>query len=84
MATATPQNINISVNVGANLPGDVDIRPLPPSIIELVPEYRDYDYVVVDDEIVIVQPSTRKVVEIIRTGGQTQAMATTHVNPCGP
>ena len=82
--TTTPQHVNISVNIGANLPGDLDIRPLPPSVIELVPEYRGFNYVVVNDEIVIVEPSTRRVVEIIREGGQTQAMATTHVNPCGP
>lgn len=83
MATARPQHINVNVNVGAPLPGDVDLLPLPPDVVSLVPEYRDYDYVVVNDEIVIVQPSTRHVVEIIGGGGETQAMATTHVGPCG-
>jgi hypothetical protein len=65
--------------------------PLPTNIVELVPEFRGYDYVVANDEIVIVQPSTRKVVEVINTGGATalgaggaQAMAGTRVNPCGP
>ena len=43
--------------------------PLPASIVSIVPEYRGYDYVVVRDEIVIVQPSTRKVVEVIHRGG---------------
>ncbi len=86
MATARPQNINVNVNVGADLPGDVDLLPLPPTVVEVVPEFRGYDYVVVNDEIVIVQPSTRRVVEVINEGGGegTQAMATTRVNPCGP
>ena len=92
-ATSSTQNINVSVNVGRPLPGDVDVRPLPPAVVDLVPEYRGYDYVVSNDEIVIVQPSTRKVVEVISEGGgpapategtSTQAAAGTRVNPCGP
>ncbi len=74
--------------IGAPLPGDVELMPLPPTIVDLVPEYRDYDYVVVNDEIVIVQPSTRQVVEVINTcGGEAmnvggpQAMAGTRLNP---
>jgi Protein of unknown function (DUF1236) len=84
LATATPQNVNVNVAVGTALPGDVRLMPLPPTVVDLVPECRDYDYVVVNGEIVIVQPSTRHVVEVINTGGGEQAMAATHVNPCGP
>ena len=89
LATATPQNAKVAVNIGAPLPGEVNLLPLPATIVDLVPEYRGYDYVVVNDEIVIVQPSTRKVVEIINTGGAAamtagvQAMAGSRVNPCG-
>ncbi len=92
IGNARPQNINVNVRVGAALPGDVELAPLPPAIVSLVPEYRDYDYVVANDEIVIVQPSTRNVVEVIDTGGGVamnesgpQAMAGgTRLNPCGP
>jgi hypothetical protein len=85
MATSSSVNReNINISVGVDLPGNIDVLPLPPDVVELVPEYRDYDYVVVNDEIAIVQPSTRRVVEIIREGGGTQAMNATHVNPCGP
>lgn len=55
------------------LPGELDLRPLPPRVAELIPEYRGYEYVVANDEVFIVQPSTRRVVEIIREGGPTQA-----------
>jgi hypothetical protein len=71
------------------LPGDVNLMPLPTTIVDLVPEYRGYDYVVANDEIVIVQPSTRNVVEVINTGGGVamnegaQAMSSTHLAPCG-
>ena len=66
MSTGRSQNINVAVNVGAPLPGEVDLLPLPPTIISLVPEFQGYEYVVVNDEIVIVQSSTRVVAEIIR------------------
>jgi hypothetical protein len=74
MTTASPQNVNINVSVGGLLPGEVDLQPLPPAVVELVPEYRGYDYVVVNEQIFIIEPSTRRVVEIIREGGPTQAM----------
>ncbi len=86
------ENVNVHINnisVGVALPGDVSLMPLPTTIVDLVPEYRGYDYVVANDEIVIVQPSTRNVVEVINTGGGVamnegaQAMASTHLAPCG-
>jgi hypothetical protein len=74
--TASPAqtSVDIDVNVGEPLLGNVELMPLPPAVVSIVPEYRDYDYVVAHDEIVIVQPSTRKVVEVIQRGGETHAM----------
>ena len=71
MATATPQMASLggNVHVGSPLPGEIDLMPLPKPIVDLVPEYRDYEYVVVNNEIVFVKPSTRQVVEVINTGG---------------
>ncbi len=90
-ATHEPRHLDMRVNVGMPLPGEVDIEPLPPSIVELMPEYRGYDYVYADDEVVIIDPSSRRVVEMISEGGGTamneggEAMAgATRVNPCGP
>ncbi len=84
MASARPEHLDVNVRIGAALPGDVYLMPLPSTVVDLMPEYRDYDYVVANDEIVIVQPSTRHVVEVINTGGGgEQAMAETHLNPCG-
>jgi hypothetical protein len=63
-------NINVSqVNVGVDLPGDAVINPLPPAIVEIVPEFRGYDYFIVGDEVVIVDPASRQVVEIIEDVG---------------
>ncbi len=90
MTTARPRHVDVNVNVGQPLPGEVDLQPLPSTIVDLVPEYRGYDYVVANDEIVIVQPRTRHVVEVINTGGGVavnegggeEAMAGTWLNPC--
>jgi hypothetical protein len=90
MASAQPQSLNVNLNVGTVLPAAVALAPLPPNVVQLVPEYQGYDYVVANDEIVIVQPETRNVVEVISggpaypAGAGQQAMAGTRVNPCGP
>jgi hypothetical protein len=61
------ENINVSINIGEALPQRVRVRPVPQSIVSISPEFRGYDYVVVRDEIVIVEPRTKKVVTIIRS-----------------
>jgi hypothetical protein len=61
------ENVNIDVHVGAEIPtGRVHFRPVPASIVSISPEFRGYDYVVIEDDVVIVQPRTHKVVAIIR------------------
>jgi len=66
----TSPNINVNeVRIGADMPGDVVINPLPPAILQIVPEFRGYDYFVVGDEVVIVDPASRQVVEIIEDVG---------------
>jgi hypothetical protein len=68
-AARNSQNINVDVSVGAALPADVVVNPLPVTIVDFVPEFRGYDYFVMGDEIVIVDPVTRQVVEIIEDVG---------------
>jgi hypothetical protein len=65
------ENVNFNINVGAPLPTDVALLPLPPDVVELAPEYRGYDYVLVNDEIVFVSPSTRDVVGMIELGASS-------------
>lgn len=60
------RDVNFQVNVGVEVPRTVDLRPLPPSVIEVVPQYRGYRFFVLGDgRIVIVQPSDYKIVTII-------------------
>lgn len=74
--TASNENINIRVNVGDRLPSRVRPRPLPSDIVRIVPQYRDYEYVVINDEIAIIDPRSHEVVEIIEESGSSDGRAT--------
>lgn len=66
-------NVDIDISVGRALPRDWDYYPLPPAIIEVVPEYRGYRYAYVEDRYVIIDPNTYEVVTVIEAGGSGQA-----------
>jgi Protein of unknown function (DUF1236) len=64
-------NVNISISVGTRIPRSVRLVALPASIIAVVPAYRSYRYVVVNEQICIVDPNTYEIVEVIALPGQT-------------
>ena len=64
-------NVNVSINIGTRLPRELQLVALPASIIVIVPEYRTYRYVVINDQICIVEPNSYEIVEIIPVSGQT-------------
>lgn len=67
-------NVNFSLTVGTAIPRDVHLQTLPADVVEVVPQYRGYSFFVVRDEIVIVEPSTYKIVTVLpRSGGSTAA-----------
>jgi hypothetical protein len=65
-------NVNFSLSVGTAVPRDIHLEPLPTDVVEIVPQYRGYDFFLARDEIVIVEPSTYKIIDVIpRSGGST-------------
>ncbi|HEY2352998.1 MAG TPA: DUF1236 domain-containing protein, partial [Candidatus Acidoferrum sp.] len=58
-------NVNFDVTVGTRIPRNVHVVVLPEEIVRIVPEYRGYEYFLIGDEIVIVDPSTLEIVAII-------------------
>lgn len=58
-------NVNFDIRVGAAIPRQTTLHTLPPDVVEIVPEYRNYRYVYVRDEIVIIDPSSYVVVAVI-------------------
>jgi hypothetical protein len=43
----------------------VHLYKLPVRVVEYVPQYRDYEYILVGDEILIVDPRTFRIVAVI-------------------
>ena len=68
-------SVNFSVSVGTVVPRDVRVQPLPAEVVEIVPKYRGYNFVLVKDEIVIVEPSSLKIVAVMPYSGRSTAAA---------
>jgi hypothetical protein len=61
-------NVNFSLSVGTAVPRSVKLHPLPSSIVTLVPAYRGYDFILVRDDIIIIDPATYELVDVIPAG----------------
>ncbi|MFN3891490.1 MAG: DUF1236 domain-containing protein [Beijerinckiaceae bacterium] len=62
--TVSRDQINIGIAVGAVLPSTVTFAPIPDPILTVVPAFRGYNAVRVGDQILIVDPGTRRIVYI--------------------
>jgi hypothetical protein len=51
--------------VGAHVPDSIKLEPLPKAVVELVPKTVDYEYAFVANQVLIVDPRSRIVVEVI-------------------
>lgn len=60
-----PAHLNVSVSVGTRIPESVHVYPLPVEVVEVYPEWRGYDYILVGDQIVIINPRTHEIVAIV-------------------
>jgi hypothetical protein len=61
-------DLNINLSVGERIPRDrIHIRPLPlpATIVEIEPQWRGYEYFLVGDEVVVVDPDTLEIVAVI-------------------
>jgi hypothetical protein len=57
--------VNFAISVGTAVPRSVRVHTLPTSIVEIVPEYRGYSYILVGEEILIIDPETLRIVAVI-------------------
>jgi hypothetical protein len=58
-------NINFSISVGTRVPREVRFHPLPAEIVTVYPDWRGYEFFLVRDEIVVVNPRTMEIVAVI-------------------
>jgi hypothetical protein len=58
-------NVNFNISVGTRVPTSVRFHPLPPRIVEIYPEWRGYEVILVSGRYIIVRPETHEIVYII-------------------
>jgi hypothetical protein len=58
-------NVNFNISVGTRVPSSVHYHPLPSRIVEIYPEWRGYDFILVKGRYIILRPETHEIVYII-------------------
>jgi hypothetical protein len=57
--------VNFPVRVGTVVPRDIRLLPLPATIFEIEPAWRGFEYFLVGDEIVVVNPYDLHIVAVL-------------------
>jgi len=60
-------NVNFNIAVGSAVPATVHFYPLPAQVVEIYPEWRGYDFILVHGEYIIIRPETHEIVYIIES-----------------
>jgi hypothetical protein len=62
-------SLHVSLNIGTRIPASASVHfyPLPVEVVTVYPQWRGYDYILVGDQIVIIEPSTHEIVYIIES-----------------
>ena len=58
-------NVNFSISVGTRVPREVRFHPLPREVVTVYPEWRGYEFVLVRNQIIVVDPRTFEIVAIL-------------------
>ena len=58
-------NVNFNITIGAMVPSTVHYYRLPSRIVEIYPEWRGYDFILVRGKYIILRPRTHEIVYII-------------------
>ncbi len=58
-------NVNFTISVGTRVPREVRFHPLPREVVTIYPEWRGYEFVLVNNQIVVVDPRTFEIVAIL-------------------
>ncbi len=61
----TPAHLNVSVNIGTRVPDSVHFYPLPQEVYVIYPEWRGYDYILVGDQVLVIDPRSHEIVAIL-------------------
>ena len=64
-ASAQNAPADFTPQVGATIPGDVTLKPVPGKLARQVSALKSYDYALMKNELLIVDPGNKKVVDVI-------------------
>jgi hypothetical protein len=53
------------MTVGAAVPGNTQLRDIPPQLAKSLPNFKNDQYLVVGDQFIIVEKQTRRIVAIV-------------------
>jgi Protein of unknown function (DUF1236) len=62
-------NVRFARRVGTRIPRSIRLIAMPAAVYAVFPDYRSYSYVVVEDDIYIVDPATYEIVDVIDEDG---------------
>jgi Protein of unknown function (DUF1236) len=62
---APVEHVNFSISVGTRVPPEVAYHPLPVEVVDIYPEWRGYQYILVGEQIVVVDPQSFEIVAVI-------------------
>lgn len=62
---ARVDHADFDISVGVTVPKTVHVAVLPAEVVTIVPEYRGFEYVVVGDQLLIIDPNTLEIVAIL-------------------
>jgi hypothetical protein len=58
-------NVNFSISVGTRVPRNVSFHPLPREVVTIYPQWRGYEFFLVNNQIIVVNPRTLEIVDVI-------------------
>jgi hypothetical protein len=62
---APVEHVNFSLSVGTRVPRDVRFHTLPTEVVSIYPEWRGYEYILVGDQVVVIDPQSYEIVAVL-------------------
>jgi hypothetical protein len=61
-------NVKFPLAIDSAVPAEVEVRPLPSQAETIVPQFRGFGYVIIEEQIAIVDQPGRRIVAVIQRG----------------
>ena len=58
-------NVNFNLTIGTTVPSSVHYYPLPSRIVEIYPQWRGYEFILVRGKYYILRPQTHEIIYVI-------------------